>query len=69
MSDGKPSVFSRYVEHSPKKESPTEPEIVRRGPQPIIPLAHFKSSPSHQFLAKTRDQPARHPRLRTQLHP
>jgi hypothetical protein len=49
MSDGK-SVFARYAEE-PKKESPTEPEIVRRGPQPIIPLAHFKSSPSEKLLS------------------
>jgi hypothetical protein len=28
-----------------------EPEIVRRGPQPIIPLIHLKSSPSEKLLA------------------
>src|SRR6478672_10569634 len=28
-----------------------EPEIVRRGPQPIIPPAHHKSSPSEKLLA------------------
>ena len=34
-----------------EKEPPTEPEIVRRGPQPIIPLIHLKSSPSEKLLA------------------
>ena len=52
MSDDGSSVFTRYIEDDgPKKESPTEPEIVRRGPQPIIPPAHSKSSPSEKLLA------------------
>jgi hypothetical protein len=46
--DGK-SVFSRYIEE-PEKERFEEPDIVRRGPQPIIPPAHFKSSPSEKLL-------------------
>ena len=51
MSDG-PSIFARYIEDDgPKKESPTEPEIVRRGPQPIIPPTYSKSSPSEKLLA------------------
>jgi hypothetical protein len=48
MSDNGKSVFSRYIE--PEKEQPSEPEIVRRGPQPIIPLAHSRSLPSEKLL-------------------
>jgi hypothetical protein len=50
MSDGKPSVFSRYVEGAPEKERP-EPEIPR-GPllQPIVPPADRRSSPSEKLL-------------------
>ena len=43
------SVFSRYIADIPETEL-REPEIVRRGPQPIIPPAHFKSSPSEKLL-------------------
>ena len=51
MNDG-PSIFARYIEDDgPKKESPTEPEIVRRGPQPIIPPTYSRSSPSEKLLA------------------
>jgi hypothetical protein len=50
MSDDGKSIFAKYVEE-PEKEQPAEPEIVRRGPQPIIPLAHRKSSPSEKLLA------------------
>ena len=48
MSDG-PSVFARYVEGCPEKESPTEPEIVRRGPQPIIPPVHPGLPPAKNY--------------------
>jgi hypothetical protein len=50
MSDGKPSVFSRYVEHSPKKESP--PVTIPRGPllQPIVPPSDYKSPPIERLL-------------------
>ena len=51
----KPSVFTAYVE-KPEKDRSEEPEIVRRGPQPIapqpiIPLAHRGSSPNEQLLS------------------
>jgi hypothetical protein len=46
--DGSKSVFARYIE-GPEKEW-LEPDIVRRGPQPIVPPAHFKSSPSEKLL-------------------
>ena len=49
MSDDGKSVFAKYVEE-PEKEQLDEPEIVRRGPQPIIPLAHRKSAPSEKLL-------------------
>jgi hypothetical protein len=48
------SVFSVYVEETPAPIEPPpradEPEIVRRGPQPIIPPAGFNSSPSEKLL-------------------
>jgi hypothetical protein len=44
------NLFERLGQQSPQTEK-LEPEIVRRGPQPIIPLAHFKSSPSEKLLA------------------
>jgi hypothetical protein len=47
--DGKPSVFARLIEQ-PEKERPVEPDIVRKGPQPIIPPTHRKSSPSEKLL-------------------
>jgi len=49
MSDDGKSVFARYIEEPEK--GPSEPDIVRRGPQPIIPRAHRKSSPSEKLLA------------------
>ena len=48
MNDG-PSVFAKLIEE-PEKERFKEPDVVRRGPQPIIPPAHFKSSPSEKLL-------------------
>ena len=48
------TLFDRLQEKQPQyleKEQPAEPEIVRRGPQPIIPLTHLKSSPSEKLLA------------------
>ena len=55
MSDGKPSVFSKYVEHGPKKERP-EPEIPR-GPllQPIVPPTDYKSPPIERLLDLTHE--------------
>ena len=47
------TLFDRLQEKQPQrleKEQPAEPEIVRRGPQPIIPLAHRKSAPSEKLL-------------------
>ena len=47
------TLFDRLQEKQPQyleKEQPDEPEIVRRGPQPIIPLAHRRSSPSEKLL-------------------
>jgi hypothetical protein len=49
MNDGGPSVFAKYITE-PEKE-PSQPDIVRRGPQPIIPPAHRKSSPSEKLLS------------------
>jgi hypothetical protein len=43
------SVFSQFIE-TPKQEQ-LEPDIVRRGPQPLIPIAHRKSSPSEKLLS------------------
>jgi hypothetical protein len=48
MNDG-PSVFARLIEE-PEKERPKEPDVVRLGPQPIIPPVHRKSSPSEKLL-------------------
>jgi hypothetical protein len=48
--EGNKSVFAQYIDN-PQKERHDEPEIVRRGPQPIIPPAHYKSSPSEKLLA------------------
>jgi hypothetical protein len=48
------NLFERLQEKQsqpPKQEQTDAPEIVRRGPQPIIPLAHRRSSPSEQLLA------------------
>ena len=48
------TLFDRLQEKQPQypeKDQPDEPEIVRRGPQPIIPLIHLKSSPSEKLLA------------------
>jgi hypothetical protein len=50
MSDDGKSVFSRYIEEKPERERFEEPDIVRKGPQPIIPLSHRKSSPSEKLL-------------------
>jgi hypothetical protein len=46
------SLFDRLREKQPQQlEQPAEPEIVRRGPQPIIPPTHSKSTPSEKLLA------------------
>src|SRR4051794_8035852 len=53
------TLFDRLREKQPQhleKEQPAEPEIVRRGPQPIvpqpiIPLAHHRSSPTEKLLS------------------
>ena len=48
------SLFERLREKQPlqlEKEQLDEPEIVRRGPQPIIPLAHRRSSPNEKLLS------------------
>ena len=47
--DGGKSVFARYIE-APEKEPPLEPDIVRKGPQFLIPPTHRKSSPSEKLL-------------------
>jgi hypothetical protein len=47
MSDS--SVFTKLIDE-PKKDRPLEPEIVRKGPQPIIPPARYKSSPTEKLL-------------------
>jgi hypothetical protein len=44
------NLFERLGQQSTQAEK-LEPEIVRRGPQPIIPPAHSKSSPSEKLLA------------------
>src|SRR5262245_25384056 len=47
-----PDIFERLGQSpQPEKEQPAEPEIVRKGPQPIIPPAHSKSSPSEKLLS------------------
>jgi hypothetical protein len=46
--DAGKSVFAQYID-SPEQEHP-EPDIIRRGPQPIVRPAHFKSSPSEKLL-------------------
>jgi hypothetical protein len=43
------SVFTQFVESPPEEQ--LEPDIVRRGPQPLIPIAHHKSSPSEKLLS------------------
>jgi hypothetical protein len=50
MNDNGQSVFSQFLENPPRREQ-LEPEIVRRGPQPLIPIAHHKSSPSERLLS------------------
>ena len=46
------NIFERLGPRQPsEKDQPAEPEIVRRGPQPIIPQAHPKSHPSEKLLA------------------
>jgi hypothetical protein len=42
-------IFERLAQQ-PETEQPAEPEIIRRGPQPIIPPAHRKASPNEQLL-------------------
>ena len=49
MNDEGKSVFARYIVDSLEKEQ-CEPEILRRGPQPIVPLANCKSLPSEKLL-------------------
>ena len=49
------SVFAKYVD-KPDKERLDEPEIIRQGPQaiipqPIIPLPHRNSSPKEKLLS------------------
>jgi hypothetical protein len=44
-------IFERLDAKRQLKEQPSEPDIVRRGPQPLIPLAHRKSSQSEQLLS------------------
>lgn len=43
------SVFAKYIAEAPEQHA--EAEIVRRGPQPLIPLAHSKASPSERLLS------------------
>ena len=43
-------LFERLSTGRFEEKQPTEPEIVRRGPQPIIPPAHPKASPSEKLL-------------------
>jgi hypothetical protein len=50
MNDGTTSVFSKYVADI-IPEGHSEPEIVRRGPQPLIAPAHAGASPIEQLLA------------------
>ena len=47
------TLFERLAQQPQQleKEQLDEPEIVRRGPQPIIPLAHRKASPKEQLLS------------------
>ena len=48
------SLFERLKEKQSQqleKEQPDEPELIRRGPQPIIPLAHSRSLPSEKLLS------------------
>jgi hypothetical protein len=44
------NLFKRLQVTNPEPEK-LEPDIVRRGPQPLIPIAHHKSSPSEQLLS------------------
>src|SRR5262245_38702175 len=47
-----PDIFERLAQQQqPGKDQPAEPEIVRKGPQPIIPQAHPKSHPNEKLLA------------------
>ena len=48
--EGSKSVFARYIADSPGEER-REPDIVRIGPRPIIPPAHFRSPPSEKLLS------------------
>ena len=43
-------LFERLSTGRFEEKQPTDPEIVRRGPQPIIPPAHPKASPSEKLL-------------------
>lgn len=46
------TLFERLREQQTQQlEEPAEPEIVRRGPQPIVPLNYLKASPSEKLLA------------------
>jgi hypothetical protein len=46
------SVFAKYVEDDSKKEQlEPEPDIVRKGPQALLPLTHRNSAPSEILLS------------------
>jgi hypothetical protein len=49
VNDNDRSVFAPLIE--PPKPEQLEPDIVRKGPQPRIPLAHHRSAPSEQLLS------------------
>ena len=46
--DDGPSVFAKYITE-PEKER-LEPDIVQKGPQPIIPPVHRRSAPAERLL-------------------
>jgi hypothetical protein len=46
--DGEPSFFAQYV--GPKKERPSEPEILRGPLKPIAPPTDRRSSPTERLL-------------------
>jgi hypothetical protein len=48
MSDG--SVFTKLIDE-PKKDRPLEPDIVRRGPQFLVPPPHRQFAPTEILVA------------------
>jgi hypothetical protein len=51
MSDEGSSIFAGLISEEPKQLEPKEPDIVRRGPQLLVPPTNRKSAPSEMVVA------------------